>query len=98
MNALTNENILEEANRLTSTERRDSYGHPADHHEMTAAILTVLLRDKLAAGKSITARDFQRFIIADKLVRDVNLPQRDNLVDIAGYARTAEMVEERDAE
>lgn len=89
------ENILQEADRLTSGDRRRGYGPPWEHHTKTAAIATVLLEPKLKNGEEITSRDFQRIIIADKLVRDTNEAKRDNLVDIAGYARTAEMVEDR---
>lgn len=86
--------ILEEAIRLTSQDRNQDYGHPLDHHTATAVVIDALLRRAGWSGPPLTARDWQRFIIADKLVRDTERPKRDNEVDIAGYARTMEMARE----
>jgi hypothetical protein len=83
-------NILEEANELTSSTRAADYGPPHLHHGATAQMVDALLRRAGWSGPKLTARDWQRFIIADKLVRDTHRAQRDNEVDIAGYARCME--------
>lgn len=67
-------------------DRGAHYGPPSVHFSTTAAILTALLRDKLKPGASICAEDWGRFMVADKLVRDLFKPKRDNLIDVAGYA------------
>lgn len=88
--------ILEEAIQLTSHDRADDYGHPLDHHQRTAGMITSLIQHKLKPGEEITYRDWERFIICDKLARDENKPKRDNETDIAGYARTMEMAREEE--
>lgn len=87
-------NILREADRLTGNggERNDSYDHPYPNFSKIAAAWNVLLGDKLEAD--ITPRNVAHMMIAMKLVRDTHKAKRDNLVDIAGYARCAERLEE----
>lgn len=80
------ENILEEANRLVGGDRQRSYGHPAEDFTRTARLWSEILRTK------VTKEQVAMCMIAVKLSREVNLHGRDNLVDIAGYARTLEMV------
>jgi hypothetical protein len=47
-------------------------------------------------GIDVRTDQIPLLMIAVKLSRHTNKPQRDNLTDIAGYARTAEMVAERE--
>lgn len=97
----TAENILTEADRLTSKDRQQAYGHPLDDYNCTAAIWTAMLKHAGLIPKDIfyqiSAELAQAMMIALKLVRlSQNLEHRDSLVDIAGYARTIEMtIEER---
>lgn len=65
-------------------QRGESYGPPEMHWGRTAALWTALLGDRLT--EPLTARDVARLYIADKLSRDTHTEQRDNLLDIAGYA------------
>ena len=79
-------NILEEANQITSVDRHLDYGHPAQDFGRTAALWTTIL------GSPVTASQVALCMIALKISREVNAHKRDNLVDIAGYARTMEML------
>lgn len=84
--------ILEDAAAITSEDRMRAYGHPADNHGGTAAMWTAYLGARLNAP--LTARDVCLMQVLVKVSRESNAPKRDNLVDICGYARNAEMVEE----
>lgn len=81
------ETILEEARRIVDGDRRQDYGHPSENHGMTAALWTAYL------GVDVTARDVCLLNILQKVSREGSgAPKRDNLVDIAGFARNAEIV------
>jgi len=84
--------ILDSARKITDGNRRDDYGHPADDFERAALMWTGILRRKLIADQRVTAEDIPLCMIAVKLARQAHRHKRDNLVDIAGYARTAAMV------
>ena len=86
------ESVLDEANRITGGVRHDDYGHPRDDFDRTARMWTGILAGKLRDGAEVTAMDVPLCMIAVKLARQAHCHKRDNLVDIAGYARTAAMV------
>jgi len=92
LNEEAGESVLAEALRISSTERQDDYGHPADDFSRTADMWTGILTGKLCDGVAISAMDVPLCMIAVKLARQSHRHKRDNLVDIAGYARTAAMV------
>ena len=84
--------VLDTAKRITEGGRQRDYGHPADDFERTAQMWTAILAEKLTTNIPITAEDVPLCMIAVKLARQVHRHKRDNLVDIAGYARAAAMV------
>jgi hypothetical protein len=86
------ESVLDTAKRITSADRQTDYGHPRDDFARTAALWTAILSGRLRDGQALTAMDIPLCMIALKLARQVHRHKRDNLVDIAGYARTAAMV------
>jgi len=86
------ESLLDEAERLTAQDRQHDYGHPSQDFARTALLWTAVLADRLREGQHITAMDVPLCMIAVKLARQAHRHKRDNLVDIAGYARTAAMV------
>ncbi len=89
------ENILEEANRLTSQDRNKDYGHPLDNFQQTVDLINIALKKKLK--EPLVPEDFGLIMILAKVSRETNRRTRDNKTDIAGYARTNEMIEdERD--
>lgn len=73
-------NILEEANKITSGQRRKDYGHPKENCTKIAKIYNAI------TGQSLTAEDVVYVMIALKLARQQNKHKRDNLTDLAGYA------------
>ena len=68
------------------SERSQSYGRPDDCFERIASMWSVVLGDALADGAAVSGRDVARCMIALKLVRDQHSGERDNMIDIAGYA------------
>jgi hypothetical protein len=57
-----------------------------------------LLQTAVQVAFRLDSRDVCWMNILQKASRDANARVRDNLVDVCGYARNAEMIEERQAE
>ena len=78
--------ILLEAQGLVHGDRQVMYGHPLDDFSRTAAMWSAIL------GVPVTAEQVGLCMCAVKISRQCNSPKRDNLVDLAGYAETVQMV------
>ncbi|MCG3178618.1 MAG: hypothetical protein BIFFINMI_00946 [Phycisphaerae bacterium] len=85
--------ILDEAAEITSADRRQAYGHPLDNFSRIAATWDMVLGPKLRDDALISPQDVAKCMIGLKLARESFAHRRDNLVDIAGYARTLAIVE-----
>ena len=81
-------NILEEAASLVDGDRAMDYGHPKKDFERVALMWSAIL------GTDIEPDQVPLCMIALKLSRQTHKPKRDNIVDIAGYARTIEKMED----
>lgn len=86
------ENILAEAERLTSRDRSGSYGHPRDHWRITVGLINARF------GTAFKPEDWGVMMIFDKLARDAHTHKRDNIVDVCGYARCVERVRAADGD
>lgn len=80
--------ILDEAARLTSEDRRKEYGHPNESFHRIAKFWSVVL------GIDVTPDQVALCMITVKIAREMNGHKPDSLIDIAGYARTIEMMHE----
>jgi len=78
--------VLDEATELVDGPRNADYGHPLEDFTRIATMWSALL------GVDIEPEQVAYCMCCVKLSRQTNKPKRDNLVDLAGYARTAEMV------
>lgn len=86
----SDEDILQEAHRLTSRDRQSQYGPPNIDFSRTARIWTVIFEDLLRPGVCFEAHHIAMGQIGLKLSRASHSPEkRDHWVDIAGYARCA---------
>lgn len=81
-------NILQEADKLTSGAKREAYGKATDAYQRIAAFWSIII------GHEISMRQVGLMMVVFKIAREMNTHQRDNLVDIAGYARTLEMLDD----
>jgi len=79
-------NILQTADNLVNGDRQEDYGHPIEDFSRTAKLWSAV------KGVEFTAEDVAMFMICVKISRQVNKPKEDNLVDLAGYAQTLQMV------
>ena len=86
------ESILDEAKRITDGVRSAEYGEPDDDFAKAALMWTGILAGKLRDDAVIAPMDIPLCMVAIKLARQSHCHKRDNLVDIAGYARTAAIV------
>lgn len=87
---MPSETILEEAGRLVHGDRGEDYGHPLDDFTKVGKIWGAIL-----GIPAVPAELVALCLVGLKLSRQSNKPRRDNLVDIAGYAETADMIQER---
>lgn len=81
------EGILDEAKRLTSTDRQIDYDHPTPNHERIAALWNTYLDIRKNPKNDITAADVATMMILLKIARNAFKPKADSIIDIAGYAR-----------
>lgn len=89
-------NILAEADMLTSGDRNKSYGSPLDNHGCTAAMWSAYLSRRHGVSLTLSPEDVCFLNVLQKCSRAANSAdvKRDTIVDIAGYARNAEMVQD----
>jgi len=76
-------NHAEEAIRLITGDRNESYGTPDQDFSGIAAMWTGLLNTRLTSP--ITAEDVPLMMCALKLRRQAHKPTDDNLIDAHGY-------------
>lgn len=95
---MTDENVLQEAERLIYGPRQASYGHPYDDFSKTGQMWGAILKEWRSSGEPNVPPELVGLCqIAVKISREVNAHKRDNIVDIAGYAGTVALVRERQA-
>ena len=80
--------VCELADKIVSTERQADYGHPRDNFAMIAALW------KAAFGWDVTPQQVGWANVLQKISRELHKPKRDNRVDICGYAKAVDMIEE----
>lgn len=84
------ENILKEADRIVGGDRNAAYGHPKTDFTRTAMIWSAIL------GVTVKPEQIPLCMIGVKMSRQCNAAKRDNWVDMAGYAQTGYMVDQKD--
>lgn len=87
------ETALDEARRIVHGARVTAYGHPINNFTMIGRMWGAVLKTT-----DIKPEIVGLMLALLKVAREVNKPQRDNRVDLMGYAETVEMVHEYLAE
>jgi hypothetical protein len=82
--------VIEEALRLVHGDRQESYGHPTEDFARTGRMWGAIL-----GIPDVTPRLVALCLIALKVSRETHRHKDDTLVDIAGYAETLALIEER---
>lgn len=91
--------ILDKAAKIVDGGRQEEYGKPDRAQGMIAEIWTGLLRDKLKEGEVITPDMVCIMLAGMKLCRLARTPtHRDSQVDVCGYIRLLEIVQETSVE
>lgn len=85
---MSDESILQEAQRVIHGVRNADYGHPLDNHGFTAALWGAYL------GVGITPEQVCMMNILQKVSRSKTRMTRDTMVDVAGYAGNIEMIQD----
>lgn len=80
-------NILDEASKLTTSDRNETYGDPRTDFNRTASIFNAI------TGHKLTCQDAITFMVCVKLSREQHVHGRDNLVDAVGYLRLLSQVQ-----
>lgn len=86
MQTLEEEDILEEALRITRGDRQAQYGPPDQDFQRTADMWSAL------KGVPFTKQEVAMFMVLLKCSRQMHQKKRDNWVDIAGYARCGSLL------
>ena len=87
------ESAAQEAHRLVHGPRQSAYGHPADDFQRTGRMWGAIL-----GIPDVSPALVGLCLAAVKISREVNTPKHDNIVDLAGYALTVELVRQREQE
>ena len=80
--------VLQEAEEIVDGARRESYGTPKENHTRTAEMWSAYL------GIEISARQVCMLNVLQKVSRDAHKAGRDHLVDIIGYVRNIELLDQ----
>lgn len=87
--------ILSEADAIAGQSRSRDYGHPLDNHQRIADVWTVQAANILKPGERFTPQMVALMMIGLKLARLVNSPShRDSMIDVVGYAKCWDMIEQ----
>lgn len=84
---LQTETVLVEAERLVGGDRQMDYGHPRPDFARTGRMWGAIL-----GIEDVSPEEVGLCMIALKLSREVNAHKRDNIVDMAGYARCVDLI------
>ena len=91
------DSICDEAKEITGKNRMEQYGHPKHNFSDISALWNAYLGNKGMffndSNSVLEAKDVAMMMILFKVAREQAGHKRDNIVDIAGYARNIAQIE-----
>ena len=96
-----NETILEKAERIVMGNREERYGPPKENHTCTAELWNAYLKRRRHVAEDVmayqlTPEDICMPNILQKVSRCAHTITKDNLADMAGWARCVERILDED--
>jgi hypothetical protein len=85
-------NILEEASKVTSGDKRRDYDSATKNHERIAKLWNTYLDIRKEPTGPITAENVAWMMVMLKIARNEHTAKPDNYVDAAGYIRCAAQI------
>ena len=86
--------VLEEAEEIIHGDRNRYYGHPLDTHGCTAAMWSAYLSRCYRTDIILTPEDVCWMNVLQKVSREANKANRDNMIDAAEYVGNVEMIQQ----
>ncbi len=84
--------LAAEAVKIVTQDRQAAYDHPENNFARIAQVWNATLQAGHGQDFGLTPRDVALMMVGLKLVRESYHHKRDNLVDLIGYALTADAV------
>lgn len=84
--------ICADAEAAIYGDRQDSYGPPYDEFNFIAEGWQAILSKRNGQRVTVTAEDVAMMMVFLKVMRETHKHERDNLVDICGYAESAQRI------
>jgi hypothetical protein len=88
---VSDETVLQEAQRIVYGPREKAYGHPAEDYRRVARLWSVILEHEVTPAQAALC------MVAVKIAREIHEPSRDNRVDGAGYFAVVDRIRRREA-
>ncbi len=84
-------NCLKEADKLVHGSRQKDYDHPKHNFKRIADLWNGYM-SALGYYPIFTVKDIPRMMVLLKMAREIHKHKPDNLIDMAGYVATEEML------
>lgn len=88
----TEQTVLGQAAKIVAGDRQQAYGDPKSNFDCAAGMVSAYLTKR--GTTQIDAHDWALINVLGKVARQAHSRTGENLVDMAGYVRTAEMVDQ----
>lgn len=85
--------VIEEAKKITESERMGDYGHPSDSFKKVSLLWNAYIENETKSKITLKPKDVAFMMTLFKIAREQGAHKRDNIVDAIGYLYTYCMIE-----